>query len=121
MKVAGDLPLTLPAEQRNRWVWLLDIDRNAATGEPWYDLGAEYEVNLHVQWDGFYADVRDWNNNWTSVPTAATIVGDTVTLRIPVSYLGGATAFDWMVAVEPFDRAGSRYDIAPNSGFVQLP
>jgi hypothetical protein len=65
--------------------------------------------------------VRDWNNNWTPVPGAGTIDGNTVTVRIPVSYLGGATRFDWMAVVEPFARAGTRFDIAPNSGHAQLP
>ncbi len=121
LSLASPLPPTLPAAERNRWIWLLDADQNAATGDPWYDLGIEYEVNLHIQWDGFYADVRDWQNNWTSVPGAATIAGDTVTLRIPISTLGGAIRFNWMAAVEPFDREGTRFDIAPNSGYAQLP
>jgi photosystem II stability/assembly factor-like uncharacterized protein len=121
MRLYGDLPEALPAQQRNRWAWLLDTDMNAGSGEPWYDIGAEYEVNLHVQWDGFYVDVRDWNNNWTPVPGAGTIDGSTVTVRIPVGYLGGATRFDWMVVVEPFARAGTRFDIAPNGGHASLP
>jgi hypothetical protein len=121
LKLAGDLPQTLPADQRNRWVWLLDTDMNPDTGEPWYDIGAEYEVNLHIQSDGFYVDVRDWYNNWTPVPAAGTIDGNTATVRIPVSYLGGATRFDWMTVVEPFDRTGYRFDIAPNSGHAELP
>jgi hypothetical protein len=121
MRLAGNLPQTLPAEQRNRWVWLLDTDMSAGSGMPWYDIGAEYEVNLHIQWDGFYVDVRDSNNNWTPVPGAGTIDGNTITLRIPVSYLGDATHFDWMVVVEPFDRTGTRFDVAPNSGHARLP
>ena len=121
MELAGDLPLTLPAEERNRWIWLLDTDKNASTGIPWYVIGAEYEINLHIQWDDFYVDVHDWNDNWTPVPGAGTIDGNTITVRIPVSYLGGASRFNWMAVVEPFDRAGNRFDIAPDSGFAQLP
>jgi hypothetical protein len=66
-------------------------------------------------------ELRDWNNNWTPVPGAGTIDGNTVTVRIPVSYLGGATRFDWMAIVEHFARAGTRFDIAPNSGHAGLP
>ncbi len=121
MQLAGNLPATLPDNERNRWVWLLDTDRNASTGTPWYDLGVEYEVNLHIQQDGFYVDVRDTGNNWTPVPGAATISGDTVTVRLPMSYLGGATRCNWMAVVEPFAREGTRFDIAPNSGYAQLP
>jgi alpha-tubulin suppressor-like RCC1 family protein len=121
MRLAGNLPHTLAAEERNRWIWLLDTDINAGSGEPWYDIGAEYEVNLHVQWDGFYVDVRDWSNNWRPVPGAGTIDGNMATVRIPVSYLGGASRFDWMVVAEPFERTGTRFDIAPNSGHARLP
>ncbi len=120
MELAGDLPQTLPPEERNRWMWALDTDMNAGSGEPWYSIGAEYEVNLHIQWDGFYVDVRDASNNWTPVPDAATISGNKVTIRLPISYIGDATRCNWMVIVEPFDRAGTRFDIAPNSGFAQL-
>ncbi len=121
MQLAGDLPATLPADQRNRWVWLLDTDRNALTGDPWYDLGVEYEVNLHIQSDGFYVDVRDVSDNWTPVPDAAAINGNKVTVQLPTGYIGGATRCNWMSVVEPFDRSGVRFDIAPNSGYVPLP
>ena len=121
MELAGDLPLALPANERNRWIWLLDTDRNAVTGDPWYDLGVEYEVNLHIQWGGYYVDVRDKQDNWTPVPGAGTIEGRTATLRIPVSHVGGATTFHWMAVVEPFERAGLRFDIAPNYGYGELP
>jgi len=121
MELAGNLPATLPPEQRNRWVWLLDTDRNASTGDPWYDLGVEYEVNLHIQSDGFYVDVRDASDNWTPVPGAAAIDGTRVTVQLPASYIGGASRCNWMTVVEPFDRAGARFDIAPNSGYAQLP
>ncbi len=119
MQLAGNLPsATIP---RTRWVWLLDTDRNAGTGDPWYSLGVEYEVNLHIHEEGFYVDVRDWNNNWTPVSGAATISGNTVTVRLPISYIGGATRCHWMAVVEPFEAEGTRFDIAPNSGYAQLP
>jgi len=121
LQLNGNLPATLLANERNRWTWLLDTDRNAGTGDPWYDLGVEYEVNLHIQQDGFYVDVRDKDDTWTPVPDAGTIAGNTITVRLPVSYLGGATRCDWMTVVEPFDRVGERFDIAPNTGYASLP
>jgi uncharacterized delta-60 repeat protein len=122
MQMAGNLPQTLPADQRNRWVWLLDTDMDANTGDPFNDIGVEYQVNLHIQWDGYYVDVRNRYNQWTEVPGAATLNGDTATLEVPVGYIGGATSFDWFVLVEPFDRTPGfdRFDQAPDTGHATM-
>jgi outer membrane protein assembly factor BamD (BamD/ComL family) len=123
MQLVGDLPRTLSDNERSRWVWLLDTDHNAVTGDPYNDIGVEYQVNLHIQWDGYYVDVRNPNGQWQEVNYAGTIHGDTVTVRIPLSYLGGATNFDWVVLVEPFLQSPGfdRFDIGPNTGHAQLP
>jgi len=121
MNLAGNLPTSLPNDERNRWFWALDTDMDPDTGDPWYELGAEYQVNLHIQSDGYYVDVVDAYNHWTSLPGAATLSGSSITVVIPPSYVGGATRFNWVAVVEPFDREGMRFDIVPNSGFATLP
>jgi hypothetical protein len=98
--------------------FLLDTDRNAATG--WN--GADYEMEIvGDNHGGVTWDIERWDENvthdWVSLPETSTMgvsmSGTTQTIRVGQADLGGTTSFAfWVVAIRDVGRS----DRLPDGG-----
>lgn len=99
MEVRGDIPTTLPLpEDTITYLWLVDADRNGATGQPHGSLGSEFNVRAVVGevYGGGWVDVTG------SLPGGGvgtvTIAGSQITIEVGLGQIAAPAEFDWRCA-----------------------
>lgn len=113
----GYQPTSSDGQYREVAVWI-DTDKNAATGDP-HD-GTEFGVFADNDPSGFYWGIARWSgSSWVDARSATTgesRIGDTITWRLNVPDLGGATSFNFYVhtMIAPNENSDSTaHDDAP--------
>lgn len=96
MQVRGAIPTSLPnPEDTITFLWFVDTDKNAATGQPHGDLGSEFNVRAVIGqvYGGGFVDICG------SVPGggtgSVTVDGDEVRLVIYMPQIGNPHDFYW--------------------------
>jgi hypothetical protein len=96
MQLRGAIPSELPdPDDTQTYLWLLDTDGDAGTGQPHGELGSEFNVRAVVG--------QTWGGGWVDVTGAApgggegtvTVDGNTISIRIWLSQVDTPDGFDW--------------------------
>ncbi len=99
IQTRGAIPTSLPEpDDTMTYLWFVDTDENAATGQPHGALGSEFNVRAVVgeTYGGGFVDVTGSEPGGGG--GTVVIAGNTISITIWLSQIGDATDFNWCCA-----------------------
>ncbi|MBP6178493.1 MAG: hypothetical protein KA480_09220 [Anaerolineales bacterium] len=115
LKVNQDIPSVLG--DRHFYAWFLDTDLNSNTGQQHGGIGSDYNVQVTYEPNlGWTGQVFDISKNSKVTVTSIDVSKNTVSITIPLSLIGSASKFDWVVRDQ--DSGNTYLDKVPNDWYV---
>lgn len=115
LKVNQDIPYVL--SDRHFYAWFLDTDLNPNTGQQHGEIGSDYNVQVTYEPNqGWTGQVFDISKNSKVTVTSTDVSKNTVSITIPLSLIGSATKFNWVVRDQ--DSGNAYLDKVPNDWYV---
>ncbi len=102
------------------YLWLVDADRDPATGQHWNDIGSDFNVRLyydHLHGSGWHPVVDRIHYGDVVSATDFSITDNTVSVTVHLALVDNPDGLDFVAAT----IATPGGDIAPNSGHGDLP
>jgi hypothetical protein len=101
------------------FIWFVDADRNASTGQKYNDIGSDFNVRVYFDprfgWGATVDLIDQFNINYT--PPTMEIVDDTIIMYVPPNDLGWPELFYWVA-----DAFNSQWVcFVPSAGHVTYP
>ncbi len=95
LRVREPVPIDQGPRVGITYLWFLDTDGNAETGQPHGPVGSEYNVRVAYtgSWDGFVDAILP-GSGFPGEPTVF-VHENTVFIRVPRLQVGGVTRFAW--------------------------
>ena len=96
IEVRGNIPSSLPLPDDSiTYLWLVDADRNAATGQPHGALGSEFNVRAVVSEVSGGGWVVVTGNLPGGGPGSVSVAGSQITIEVGLGQIAAPADFDW--------------------------